>query len=97
MRHGNTNQYLAVQYGVSSNIAYTYSSLKTGYTTLNRGDDPFGKVKTVPVPIDYFDRYFVSWGEVRAAARTTGMSELPKDQRKTTAQLVLSLEESIQK
>lgn len=26
-------------------------------------------------PIDYFDDYFVSWGEVTAAARTTGMSE----------------------
>ncbi len=26
-------------------------------------------------PISYFDSYFVSWGEVCAAARTTGMSE----------------------
>lgn len=26
-------------------------------------------------PIDYFDKYFTSWGEVTAAARTTGMSE----------------------
>lgn len=26
-------------------------------------------------PIEYFDNYFVSWGEVCAAARTTGMSE----------------------
>ena len=26
-------------------------------------------------PIDYYDRYFVSWGEVCAAARTTGMTE----------------------
>jgi site-specific DNA-methyltransferase (adenine-specific) len=26
-------------------------------------------------PIRYFDDYFVSWGEVCAAARTTGMSE----------------------
>ncbi len=26
-------------------------------------------------PIEYFDKYFVSWGEVCAAARTTGMSE----------------------
>ena len=26
-------------------------------------------------PIEYYDRYFVSWGEVCAAARTTGMSE----------------------
>ncbi|HEX8070551.1 MAG TPA: DNA methyltransferase [Pyrinomonadaceae bacterium] len=26
-------------------------------------------------PIEYFERYFVSWGEVCAAARTTGMTE----------------------
>src|SRR5437867_6735343 len=26
-------------------------------------------------PIKYYDEYFTSWGEVRAAARTTGMSE----------------------
>jgi len=30
-------------------------------------------------PIEYFDKYFVSWGEVCAAARTTGMSELPPE------------------
>ena len=29
-------------------------------------------------PIEYFEQYFVSWGEVCAAARTTGMSENPK-------------------
>jgi site-specific DNA-methyltransferase (adenine-specific) len=28
-------------------------------------------------PMEYFDRYFLSWGEVCAAARTTGMSEMP--------------------
>jgi len=28
-------------------------------------------------PIRYYDEYFVSWGEVCAAARTTGMTELP--------------------
>ncbi|HXG68230.1 MAG TPA: DNA methyltransferase [Blastocatellia bacterium] len=28
-------------------------------------------------PFHYFEKYFVSWGEVCAAARTTGMSELP--------------------
>lgn len=28
-------------------------------------------------PIEYFAKYFVSWGEVCAAARTTGMSESP--------------------
>jgi hypothetical protein len=26
-------------------------------------------------PIKYYDEYFTSWGEVCAAARTTGMSE----------------------
>lgn len=38
-------------------------------------------------PIEYFEKYFASWGEVCAAARTTGMSELPKrvdDQRNPT-------------
>ena len=41
-------------------------------------------------PIEYFDRYFVSWGEVCAAARTTGMSELPpeKEPQATTGQRV---------
>ncbi len=29
-------------------------------------------------PIEYYDKYFVSWGEVCAAARTTGMTEYPK-------------------
>lgn len=28
-------------------------------------------------PIELYDQYFTSWGEVCAAARTTGMSELP--------------------
>jgi site-specific DNA-methyltransferase (adenine-specific) len=26
-------------------------------------------------PIEYYDSYFVDWGEVTAAARTTGMKE----------------------
>jgi DNA modification methylase len=43
-------------------------------------------------PIEYFDRYFISWGEVCAAARTTGMSELPPDTRHEERQLRLSLE-----
>ena len=30
-------------------------------------------------PIKYYDDYFISWGEVCAAARTTGMSEYPAD------------------
>lgn len=29
-------------------------------------------------PIEYFENYFISWGEVTAAARTTGMSESKK-------------------
>ena len=29
--------------------------------------------------IDYFDNYFASWGEVCAAARTTGMTEFHPD------------------
>ena len=42
-----------------------------------------------PYPIAYFDNYFVSWGEVCAAARTTGMSELPADAQEPTEQLGL--------
>jgi site-specific DNA-methyltransferase (adenine-specific) len=30
-------------------------------------------------PIKYYDDYFVSWGEVCAAARTTGMSEMKNE------------------
>ncbi len=40
-------------------------------------------------PIEYFDKYFISWGEVCAAARTTGMSELPEDRNAETRQLDL--------
>jgi len=29
-------------------------------------------------PIEYFENYFISWGEVTAAARTTGMTEFKK-------------------
>jgi site-specific DNA-methyltransferase (adenine-specific) len=36
------------------------------------------EVKTLsPHPQEFFDRYFISWGEVCAAARTTGMTERP--------------------
>lgn len=35
-------------------------------------------------PLDYYDRYFLSWGEVCAAARTTGMSELPPERKNKT-------------
>ena len=38
-------------------------------------------VKLSRYPIQYFDNYFVSWGEVCAAARHAGMSELPKKQK----------------
>lgn len=30
-------------------------------------------------PIEYFENYFTSWGEVTAAARTTGMTEFKQD------------------
>jgi len=30
-------------------------------------------------PIRYYDEYFISWGEVCAAARTTGMKETRED------------------
>ncbi len=30
-------------------------------------------------PIEYFDNYFFSWGEVCAAARHDGMSEMPQE------------------
>ena len=36
-------------------------------------------------PIEYYDSYFISWGEVCAAARTTGMSEIAQEQTKHTA------------
>lgn len=34
-------------------------------------------------PLEYYDQYFISWGEVCAAARTTGMSEYAPQKRKT--------------
>ena len=39
--------------------------------------------------IEYFDKYFVSWGEVCAAARTTGMSELPPETEYPQSQISL--------
>jgi hypothetical protein len=30
-------------------------------------------------PIEYFENYFIDWGEVTAAARTTGMTEHRKN------------------
>jgi site-specific DNA-methyltransferase (adenine-specific) len=48
-------------------------------------------------PIEYFDSYFISWGEVCAAARTTGMTELPKDRRPDSDQLELFIDTAKQK
>lgn len=47
-----------------------------------------------PYPMELFERYFVSWGEVCAAARTTGMTELPPDQSIAREQLALPLDDS---
>lgn len=43
-------------------------------------------------PVEFFDNYFTSWGEVCAAARTTGMSELPPDYEKVATQLNFAFE-----
>jgi site-specific DNA-methyltransferase (adenine-specific) len=40
-------------------------------------------------PIEYYNQYFISWGEVCAAARTTGMCELPPQRLKTAGQLAI--------
>ncbi|MFN0109211.1 MAG: DNA methyltransferase [Blastocatellia bacterium] len=40
-------------------------------------------------PIEYYNQYFVSWGEVCAAARTTGMTELPANQLTAPTQFQL--------
>lgn len=42
--------------------------------------------------IEFFDNYFTSWGEVCAAARTTGMSELPKAATDAAPQLAMFLD-----
>lgn len=39
-------------------------------------------------PIEYFEKYFVSWGEVCAAARTTGMSENKFETSETQLKLI---------
>ena len=39
-------------------------------------------------PLEYFEQYFVSWGEVCAAARTTGMSEFPSSENRITESLL---------
>lgn len=40
-------------------------------------------------PIEYFDEYFISWGEVCAAARTTGMTEISQETVNCTCQISL--------
>lgn len=45
-------------------------------------------------PIEYFDRYFLSWGEVCAAARTTGMSELPPEHPDRTKSVTIIREQT---
>jgi DNA modification methylase len=42
-------------------------------------------------PAVLYDKYFVSWGEVCAAARTTGMSEFRRSSAESTQQQVLDL------
>ncbi len=44
-------------------------------------------------PVEYFDRYFLSWGEVCAAARTTGMSELPPEHKNRTKSVTIIREQ----
>jgi site-specific DNA-methyltransferase (adenine-specific) len=36
-------------------------------------------------PLNYYEKYFVSWGEVCAAARTTGMSEYKESGQRSRA------------
>jgi site-specific DNA-methyltransferase (adenine-specific) len=44
-------------------------------------------------PIELYDRYFISWGEACAAARTTGMSDLPPQRRQAAeGQFTLELD-----
>ena len=39
-------------------------------------------------PIKYFEEYFISWGEVTAAARTTGMTEYKKTKVKNNKKII---------
>ncbi|MFN4032549.1 MAG: hypothetical protein ACK4ME_02835, partial [Fimbriimonadales bacterium] len=43
-------------------------------------------------PIELYDQYFISWGEACAAARTTGMSELPLEARRSQQSSLFSEE-----
>ncbi len=44
-------------------------------------------------PVEYFDRYFLSWSEACAAARTTGMSERPPEQKNRTKSVTIIREQ----
>jgi hypothetical protein len=44
-------------------------------------------------PLEYYDRYFLSWGEVCAAARTTGMSEHPPERKNRTKSVTIIREQ----
>lgn len=46
-------------------------------------------IKLSQFPIEYFDEYFISWGEVCAAARTTGMTEISQETTESTEQMSL--------
>lgn len=47
-------------------------------------------------PIEYYDKYFVGWGEVTAAARTTGMTEKRNNKNKhEVAQQLFLLENQV--
>lgn len=48
--------------------------------------------ETTKYPIEYYDNYFISWGEVTAAARTTGMSENRSEKRIDDQSKVLQLQ-----
>lgn len=43
-------------------------------------------MKYARYPIHYYDEYFISWGEVCAAARTTGMTEIRNTKSKVRAE-----------
>ena len=45
--------------------------------------------------ISLYDNYFISWGEVCAAARSTGMSELPSKKQKKNLHQIVAFEETI--
>ena len=52
-------------------------------------------VKHSKHPIEYFDNYFIDWGEATAAARTTGMQEDRPDQTISTSKQLLFFEDMV--